>query len=84
VTTVLVVTGAAVATGTAAGVIGAMFAPPPTAVTETPQETSEIAQTAIAVFSLASVVALLVGAVAATWAGRLGSRTAPEARPSRK
>ena len=77
VTTVLVVTGAAVATGTAAAVIGAMFAPLPTAVTQTPQETSEAAQTAIAVFSLASVIALLIGAVAATWAGRIGNKAAP-------
>jgi hypothetical protein len=73
VTTVLVVIGAAIATGTAAAVIGAMFAPLPTAVTERPQETSEAAQTAIAVFSLASVVALLIGAVAATWGGRLAN-----------
>jgi hypothetical protein len=79
VTTVLVVIGAAVATGTAAAVIGAMFAPLPTAITERPQETSEAAQTAIAVLSLASVVALLIGAVAATWAGRLGSTAAPRA-----
>src|SRR5919106_2270698 len=41
VTTVLVVTAAAIATGTAAAVIGAMFAPLPTAVTERPQEASE-------------------------------------------
>jgi len=72
VTTVLVVTGAAVATGTAAAAIGAMFAPLPT-LTERPQETSEAAQTAIAVFSLASLVALLIGAVAATW-GRTTSK----------
>lgn len=84
VTTVLVVVGAAVATGTAAAVIGAMFAPLPTGATETPQEASEAARTAIAVFSLASVIALLIGAVAATWAGRLGSTAAPEARTSRK
>lgn len=77
VTTVLVVTGAAVATGTAAAVIGAMFAPLPTAVTQTPQETSEAAQTAIAVFSIASVIALLVGAAAATWAGRIGNKVVP-------
>jgi hypothetical protein len=83
VTTVLVVTGAAVATGTAAAVIGAMFAPLPT-VTERTQEASEAAQTAVALFSLASVFALLIGAIAATWAGRLGSTVAPEVRPSRK
>jgi hypothetical protein len=83
VTTVFVVTGAAVATGTAAAVIGAMFAPIPT-IAERPQETSEAAQTAVAVFSLASVVALLIGGVVATWAGRLGGMAALEARPSRK
>jgi hypothetical protein len=83
VTTVLVVTGAAVATGTAAVAIGAMFAPLPT-LTERPQETSEAAQTAIAAFSIASVVALLIGAVAATWGGRLGSRRTPEPKPTRK
>ena len=77
VTTVLVVTGAAVATGTAAAVIGAMFAPLPTSVTQTPQETSEAAQTAIGVFSIASVIALLIGAVAATGAGRIGNKAAP-------
>jgi hypothetical protein len=77
VTTVLVVAGAAVATGTAAAVIGAMFAPLPTAITQTPRETSEAAQTAIAVFSLASVIALLIGALAATWAGRISNKAAP-------
>jgi hypothetical protein len=82
VTTVLVVIGAAIATGTAAAVIGAMFAPLPT-VTERPQEASEAAQTAVALFSLASVFALLIGAIAATWAGRL-STVASEARLSRK
>jgi hypothetical protein len=84
VTTVLVVIGAAIATGTAAAVMGAMFAPLPTAVTERPQETSAAAQTAIAVFSLASVVALFIGAVVATWGGRLASKVAPESRPSRR
>jgi hypothetical protein len=83
VTTVLVVAGAAVATGTAAAVMGTMFAPLPT-VTERPQEASEAAQAAVAVLSLASVVALLIGAIAATWAGRLGSMATPEVRPSRK
>jgi hypothetical protein len=82
VTTVLVVIGAAIATGTAAAVIGAMVAP--TAVTEQAQETTEAARTAVAAFSLASVIALLIGAVAATWAGRLGNRTAPGDRSSRK
>jgi hypothetical protein len=84
VTTILVVIGAAIATGTAAAVIGAMFAPLPTAVTERPQETSEAAQTAFALFSLASVVALLIGAVAATLGARLAARVGSEARPSRK
>jgi hypothetical protein len=83
VTTVLVVTGAAIATGTAAAAIGAMFAPLPT-FTERPQETSEAAQTAIAVFSLASVVALLIGAVAASWGGWLGSVRTTASRPTRK
>jgi hypothetical protein len=70
-----------VASGTAAAAIGAMFAPLPT-FTERPQEISEAAQTAIAVFSLVSLVALLIGAVAATWGGRLASTTEP--RPARK
>jgi hypothetical protein len=83
VTTVLVVTGAGVATGTAAAVIGTMFAPLPT-VTEGPQETSEAAQAAVAVLSLASVVALLIGAIAATLGARLAARVGSEARPSRK
>jgi hypothetical protein len=83
VTTVLVVTGAAVASGTAAAAIGAMFAPLPT-FTERPQEISEAAQTAIAVFSLVSLVALLIGAVAATWGGRLASARTTEPRPARK
>lgn len=79
----LVVAGAAVATGTAAAVIGTMFAPL-LSVTERAQEAPEAAQAAVAVLSLASVVALLIGAVAATWAGRLGSATTTEPRPTRK
>ena len=63
--------------------IGTMFAPLPT-VTEGPQETSEAAQAAVAVLSLASVVALLIGAIAATLGVRLAARVGSEARPSRK
>ncbi len=84
VTTVLVVIGAAIATGTAAAVIGAMVAPLPTGGTEGSQGASEAAQTAVALFSLASVIALLVGAVAAAWGGRLATKVAPEAKPSRR
>jgi hypothetical protein len=79
VTTVVVITGAAIATGTAAAALGAMFAPIPT-FPERPQETSEAAQSAVAVFSLASFVALLIGAIAATWAGRLANARTTETR----
>jgi cytochrome bd-type quinol oxidase subunit 2 len=79
VTIVVVITGDAIATGTAAAALGAMFAPIPTFI-ERPQETSEAAQSVVAVFSLASFVALLIGAVAATWGGRLANTRTTEAR----
>jgi hypothetical protein len=79
VTTVVVITGAAIATGTAAAALGAMFAPIPTFI-ERPQETSEAAQSAVAIFSLASFVALLIGAGAATWGGRLAYARTTQAR----
>jgi hypothetical protein len=57
VTTVIVVASSALAAGTAAAAISALFAP-------------------LATFPLASVLALLIGAAAATWAGdRAGTRT---------
>jgi hypothetical protein len=75
VTTVIVVASSALAAGTAAAAISALFAPLSTAVARL-QADAETAQTALATFTLASVLALLIGAAAATWAGdRAGTRT---------
>lgn len=83
VTTVLVIAGAALAAGTAAATIGALFTPLSTSIARL-QATPEVAQTTITAFSLASVVALLVGAVAATWGGRLGASRTIGTKAARK
>jgi hypothetical protein len=57
VTTVLVIAGAALAAGTAAATIGALFTPLSTSIARL-QATLEVAQPTITAFSLASVVAL--------------------------
>ena len=71
VTTVLVIAGAALAAGTAAATIGALFTPLSTFISRL-QAAPEAVQTTLTAFSLASVIALVIGAVAATWGGRLG------------
>lgn len=82
VTTVLVIAGAALAAGTAAATIGALFTPLSTSIARL-QATPEAAQT-ITAFSLASVVALVIGAVAATWGGRLGTTRTIGTKAARK
>jgi hypothetical protein len=62
VTTVLVIGGAALAAGTAAVTTGALFTPLSSSIARL-QASPEAAQTSVAAFSLASVVALLIGAV---------------------
>jgi hypothetical protein len=83
VTTVLVIAGAALAAGTAAATIGALFTPLSASIARL-QATPEVAQTTITAFSLASMVALVIGAVAATWGGRLGATRTSGTKAARK
>lgn len=83
VTTVLVIAGAALAASTAAATIGALFTPLSTSIARL-QAIPEVAQTTITAFSLASVVALVIGAVAATWGGRLGATRTIGSKAARK
>jgi len=72
VTTVLIVAFAALAAGGAAATAGGLLSPLSTATAQL-QGTTQEAQTAFATFTLASLIALLIGAAAAVWGGRLAA-----------
>ena len=72
VTTVLIIAIGALAAGTAAATTGVLLAPLTTALTGL-QMSTDIAQTGFATFMLVSFIALIIGALAAIWGGRLAA-----------
>jgi hypothetical protein len=81
VATVLIVAFAALAVGTIAAIAGVLF--PPISITRLAANAGT-AQTVFATFILASLGALIIGALAASWAGRLAARRKQFQRPDQK